>query len=228
MTRVPKTLASGLLALSLALSGAALALEEEEDDFASMSILTHEDLTVVSTTGVAIVAKIEEARSEISRSELRAARARLVEVQALIRKARNVSPGTRLADQIHAAIEGGARSEDLLPIYTELDVVTDVEEFSETRELVDQAKGQLQAGETEEASARLIEAAASVRYLEIDLPLRETSAAVDKALLKLYQHRDVTTAKALLTAALQHITIVQESISVAIEEVDVEEDVGTQ
>lgn len=120
-----------------------------------------------------------------------------------------MSPATRIHDAIDALLHKThnkkAKPEDLLPVIGVLDEVGDVKGLGveEARVSLNKAKEKLGKGMTVEAEADIIEASATVGYLQIDLPIHETKVRLMRAIVALGQN-DMGNANGALDDALKH------------------------
>ena len=81
---------------------------------------------------------------------------------------------------------------------------------------MDKAKGSLAAGQKEEAVVALEKASASIRYLEIDLPVKETLVRVNRSIRQM-QRKDYLAAKAALRDSETHLKVFAEVASIQLE-----------
>ena len=174
--------------------------------------LTHEHRTTISKAGIEVLGEIRTARAAIAERNVGMARRHTARAQSLVEQARWGSPTTRLRDRLTAALHtlrttGSLDAkQDLQPIYSELDA-TEIDVDKEVREYVAQSEAAGKKGKVEEADAALVEAAAKINYLEIDLPLNEMDHALSRAFFAL-QHRDLGSADTYLRAAQDQVRIV--------------------
>jgi hypothetical protein len=184
MTRTPVFAIAAILAIALASPFFA-----DEMETIAFEKLSHAQRTTISTAGAAAIQGIVEARVSLESKDGAGARRALGGAAEQLRRIRDHSPSAGLSDSVsglHTRLvkgEGGDPG-DLAPIYTRLDAyqeVAGVGVAEEVRAPLNGAKGSLSAGQHEEAAALLVQASESIRYVEIDLPVKETLARVDRA-----------------------------------------------
>lgn len=181
------------------------ALGEETDEFMSMDTLKQEDRTTISRSGTEIIQQIEAARGDIAAKRWVSARRNVSHARAIVSSLRSVSPAVSIQDKIARFFQDGSNDPDsLLPIYTELDGISDTDVVADVRANLDKAKQHLAAGDREAAGAELIEASSRVSYLEVDLPIESTYSRLNRAFMQLWS-RDKPSADATLREALDHV-----------------------
>jgi hypothetical protein len=187
--------------------------------------LSHIQRTTISTAGAAAIQGITEARVSLDRKDGPGARRALGAAAEQLRLIRESSPSASLGDGVdglHAQLvkgEGGD-PENLAPIYTRLDAyqeVAGVGAAAEVRARLDGAKGKLAAGQGEEAAILLEEASRSIRYVEIDLPVKQTLSNVDRARTQVGQN-DFMGADANLRESLGSLQTFGEMASIRMDE----------
>ncbi|MDJ0868021.1 MAG: YfdX family protein [Myxococcota bacterium] len=187
------------------------------DQILAASTLTAAQLTLVSAQGARILDEVANARAAIERGAGVEARKSVARARALLGEVRALSPAVRLEHQLSTVI-GSVRNEkavsnDLVPVYAELDAIREQEAVADVRAKVDEAKRHLDAiapldpGASQHwsgAADALIEASSRVAYLEIDLPIHETYALLSKAHGRL-RHNDLRAADAALAKVKPHV-----------------------
>lgn len=103
----------------------------------------------------------------------------------LLRRVQLTSPSQRLDHGLtnfrkQLLKKDGANADDLVPIYTELDEYQKITVATDVRVSVDAAKASVSGGQFEEAATSIEEAETKIRYVEIDLPVRETIVQLDR------------------------------------------------
>ena len=207
---------------SIALAPASFAEETETIRFEKLS---HIQRTTISSGGAAAIQGITEARVSLDKKDGPGARRALGGAAEQLRLIRDHSPSASLGDgvdSLHAQLvkgEGGD-PKNLAPIYTRLDAyqeVAGVGAAEEVRAHLDGAKGKLAAGQNEEAAVLLEEASQSIRYIEIDLPVKQTLAHVDRARTQIGQN-DFLGAEGNLREALGSLQTFGEMASIQMDE----------
>lgn len=184
------------LTVALAVAGISLASPswaEEMGETIEFEKLSHEQRTTISNAGVAAMQGIADARRSLERKDGGAARQALGKAAAELRSIRQASPSANLADGVSdlhdQLVEGeGGNPEDLAPLYTRLDAyqaIAGVGAAEEVRSSLDGAKGSLAAGNPEEAAVLLESVRDTIRYVEIDVPVKETLARVDRSITQI-------------------------------------------
>ena len=195
------------LAAGLLLGAPALAAEEEVDDFLDEDSVGRVEIQAVSAKGTEILADISAARAAIEANDYEKARFETAKARALLEEVRYKSPAVRLQDKITRALglarESKATTNDLQPIFAELDAVKSVDEMADVREQVELARGHVVAGSQAEAADALVMASSRIRYLEMDLPIQETLNRVHRAAYQL-SRKDPLAASASLAEAASH------------------------
>jgi len=209
--KAPRYLVCVLSIFLFTLATAANAVEEEADEFIGLDTLSADQLSFVSKSGAEVVAYIEKARADLDKLNWMGARWNTAKARGILGEVREKSPSLRIQDRIAAALKflksnDQPKPETLLPIYAELDTVTDVDEYADVRVRIDQARARIAAGQVDEAADALVEASSVVRYTEIDLPIEETSSRLTRAMLQL-DHRDIASAKQTLREADEQIKV---------------------
>lgn len=191
-------------------SGVSVAIADDDAEaWTTSSVLETEDLTAVSRSGTEIVGYIDEARASLDRGDWIKARYQTAKARSLLAPLRDKSPSLRLRDRIAAALDGvrsGSKPspDDLLPIYAELDAVSEADYADDVRAWVDKARAGAKKGDVEVVEDSLVQASAQIRYLEIDLPIEETHARLSRALMVI-DRKDLSVAKQALREAEEHI-----------------------
>ncbi len=182
----------------------------ETADFLDIKTIGAVQIQAVSTEGTAILARIADARAAIRTNNLQKARFETAQARALLQDVRYKSPAVRIQDKIARvtglARESKATTNDLQPIFAELDAIESVEVMADVREQVEVAKGHVENGNHAEAAEALVVATTHIAYLEIDLPIHETLVRVNRANFQL-RHHDPLAASASLGEAASHVEI---------------------
>ena len=208
MTSFARTALLFCLASGLLLGAPAIALEDvQTEDFLDVNTVGRVQIQAVSTEGTEILARIAAARGAIQANNLQKARFEAAKARALLQDVRYKSPAVRLQDKIARAAglarQSKATTNDLQPIFAELDAVKSVEEMADVREQVEVAKGHIVKGSQQEAADALLVATSHIVYLEIDLPIQETLSRVNRAVLQLRHHNPLAASASLGEAAQQ-------------------------
>ena len=153
----------------------------EEIAVVASDVLTADQKVFISKKGAEVVEHIGAAKKLAAGTSGAAnAQREAGKALAILRGIEKVSPATRIHDAIDALLHKThgkkAKPEDLLPVIGVLDEVGEVKGLGveEARVSLNKAKDKLGKGMTVEAEADIIEASATVGYLEIDLPIHET------------------------------------------------------
>lgn len=209
-----------LAAVALALLALPLpSLAEDVEELAIEDTLTEEQVVMVNRSGAELIQEVGKARAAIAKRDGREARRRVTRARVLLGEVRSVSPVERIQHQLEVTLgkvrQEKAESDDLVPIYAELDAISEKEKVVDVRAHLDRARGHLDAirpldrnpGEHWNGAAdALIEASASLAYLEIDLPIHETYTLLSRAHLEL-RHNDLPAADAALADVQQHVEV---------------------
>ncbi len=176
MGRRLRALGSALILAAIWVASGAAA----EREFIEMTQMSETQRTVVSESGVVLIATVADARLDIAERDYRRARRELRKARRLCDQIAKASPSLRLKNSLLDAtrsIEPDAAqpTERLAPIYRELDIYETVQDASEIRVHVDAASGKLADGAVEVAIAHLQEASAKVVFFEVDLPIDHTT-----------------------------------------------------
>ena len=201
---------------------------EQVEEVVYAQSLTETQVVAVSDSGTEILAEVAKARTAISAGSGVEARKHVNRARALLGEVRAMSPAVRFEHEIGKVLgkiaNKKAGADDLLPIYAELDTVTDTEKAAELRVHVDRAKGHLEVIEKPSGARRpvnappldsnqwraahdeLVEACSKVTYMEIDLPVHETYTLLRQAQIGLL-HNDLPAADASLAEVQKKVEI---------------------
>jgi tetratricopeptide (TPR) repeat protein len=166
--------------------------------------------SVIAEAGNLALSSLAEARAALAVNQIDRARRDTERAIRALQLVRSTSPSVRLEDGIGALhdqlVRGeGGNPEDLVPIYGDLEEYSSINEAADVREQLDRARGHLGAGKFEEAAAALEEAREDIDYVEIDLPVKETLAKLDRALSEM-RGKEWLTAGATLQEASNEVT----------------------
>ncbi len=222
------------IAVLLAAPAMLLAASHEEGGEVAEVELTEAHIAVVSSSGAAVLDEVSQARAAIAKGDGLAARKHVTRARARLGEAKSASPAERADHELGMVLglvrNEKATSDDLVPIYAELDVISETHDVTEVRGHVDRAKGHLDGigpldpdadARWKAAGDELIEASSKLVYLEVDLPIHETYVMLRRA------HQDLRHGK--LNAADTSLAKVQESVQafvVMAEETEVRPAVG--
>jgi hypothetical protein len=205
---VPQIDRTRLLALAVAalLAGAPAATAA---DYLEMTTLSSEHVAVLNRTGLEASALIAEARRKIDTGKSRAAVHDVGRARQILLEARGISPAVTLGDKIADAvgiIRESPEPNALLPVYAQIDAYK-AQDVMLIRGKVDAAKAALAKGDGGTAEAELYAAVSEIDYMEVDLPIHDALASVNRALMLLHR-KDNIGAKAALDNALSHVEVV--------------------
>lgn len=182
----------------------------QEQAVIAVSALDQDVRLYVAKTGTEVMKHIGEAQKlTATTTDLTGARREAGKALGLLRSVQKVSPTHRLHDAIaelrHRTRTKKAKPEDFLPVFGVLNEVTQIQGIgvADVKTSLERAKGKVEKGSTVEAEADLIDADEAVGYLEIDVPVEETEARLNRAIVALAQG-DKGTANGALADALTH------------------------
>lgn len=165
--------------------------------------ISEKEARVISEAAARVLVHLGDARRDIARGQLAAARYELEKADKLLGMITSAMPTIEVRDRIQVAREHleyeSTRNvlPDLVPVYEQLDFLGGYVTTQTARRHLDQARRHLEKGERRLASEELDAAGAAVVYTELDLPLNVTKADVNKALAELVDERAETADRAL-------------------------------
>ena len=185
----PKSLvflmAAALAASSLAVPFAQAAAIEESVSVQPTRALTPKEGEVVSSAGAKVLQHVAEARARLARKDPKGAGEELNQAEKLLEIIQAAVPATLVKDRIQVAKKGLEYEDsrtvrpDLIPIFSSLEEVAD---FMPLKTVKTEQGGQATAKKPEEKSAKVEERTdATLKYMEVDLPLHATRHLVNAA-----------------------------------------------
>jgi len=208
------------LALGLASAGSAEEMVEtvSYEKFIEANPFEH---SVISEAGKVVLLSIADASADLEKNQYQRAMSEARKSRKLLQLIRKASPSASLDDGLAAArakvvSDAGGNPSDLVPIYAHLEAYERIDAAEDVRTWVDKAKGSLAAGQKEEAVVALEKASASIRYVEIDLPVKETLVRVNRSISQM-QRKDYLAAKAALRDSETHLTTFAKVASIQLE-----------
>ena len=228
MSKMTRIALATLWVAALALAFAPSALAEELAEVVSYEKFVEAypyEHSVISQAGGLVLLGIEDARVDLEKNQYHRAQREAVKARGLLLLIRAASPAARLDDGLSAAravvvSDAGGNPDDLVPIYSRLEAYERIDAAADVRTWVDKSKGSLAAGQKEEAVAALEKASASIRYVEIDLPVKETLAKLDRVIRNM-KGKDYLAAAADLEGAEKNLKVFAEMASIQVEELAV-------
>ncbi|NOZ68900.1 MAG: YfdX family protein [Deferribacteres bacterium] len=171
------TLSACCLLLSLVIPGTvrSMGIEERASGIPGRVITSGEE--AISSTAVRALRHIAQARADIHEKNVDHARAELKQSLALLNDIKAALPTVKVKDYIWVARKHLSYEDtkeiipDLIPVYTSLKEIEDIVSVDRVRELIAEARRNLEKGNTEDARKALQSAEDAIVYSEIDLPL---------------------------------------------------------
>lgn len=174
--------------------------------------LTPAQSAELSSIAVKAVRHIAEARADVQKDRYDDARKSLDQANTLLTILNDELPMVRVSDRItlakkHLEYEDTKKVQaDLVPVYSELDILTEEPKRKEARQHLDQANQSLQRGDKKAAQAELAKLEEVVAYQQVSIPVDRTQELVRRARQAL-DGKHYAEAKQLLASA-EHTAVV--------------------